>query len=431
MNEKKLWNLVAVPSLAIISLLFAFLLLDRSKVEAAHNRPMAIPHNQSPGVNFTIPKMASTTNNIVAASNSDVCGNVLITETVDSAGDVGTYSSLALAPTSPTPYISYRDYITSENYNLKYAWRNGTTWFSETVDSGGEHTSLALAPTYPYSPFIVHDHYWEWDLKYACKNSTSWPKGIIVGGMRAHDGSLALEPTYPYTPHISYYLPWGTARTLFHAHLSGTTWCNGTWVTENVEPLLSEAGGWSSLALESTYPYTPHISYHASGDLKHAWLSGSTWLSETVDSTGDVGWNTSLALDSSGKPHISYVDNTNDSLKYAWLSGSTWLNETIDNIGEDIGYATRDTSLKLDQNDVPYVSYYDTSNRDLKLAHFAGTAWITQTVDSGGDVGRYNSLVLTQAGCPRISYYDSTNFDLKYAYFVWRIYLPIIMKNHS
>jgi hypothetical protein len=358
------------------------------------------------------------------------CSDDWVIETVDSAGDVGKFTSLALEPTYPyAPHISYQD-IT--NYSLKYARLRGSNWFSETVDSpGGMWTSLALAPTYPFNPGIsYHDYDQRWDIRYACLNGTTWITKTI-GRQRAglNGTSLALEPTYPYTPHISYYYPRATDSHLDHAYLSGTAWCSGTWVTEPVE---DGDAAWSSLALEATYPYTPHISYQdvANSSLKHAWLSGADWFNETVANTGNVGWNTSLALDSRGNPRISYVDDTNDTLKYAWSSGSTWYSETVDSLGGDVGWATRATSLELDKAGAPYISYYDAANVDLKLAYSNGTAWFIQTVDSGGDVGRGNSLALDGNGCPHISYYDATNGDLKYAYLtVRRLYLPKILKD--
>jgi hypothetical protein len=191
----------------------------------------------------------------------------------------------------------------------------------------------------------------------------------------------------------------------------------------------------SSLALEPTYPYTPHISYSdaSNEDLKYARLSGATWLTEPVDSAGNVGHYTSLELDSSGNPHISYSDYTNGGLKYAWLSDTTWLSKTVDNAGTpppSLIYVRGGTSLELNQADAPYISYYDAINGNLKLAHLSGTVWITQTVDSEGDVGSWSSLALDQADCPHISYYDATNGDLKYAYLppIIEIYLPTILK---
>jgi hypothetical protein len=462
MNKKRTWALITVSALSGTGLLLLFLLLGQITVGAA------------PGEHVTITDL-----NV----NFCVCSSVWVSETVDSAGNVGADNSLALATTYPyTPHISYRDYITGATYTLKYAWLSGTTWLSETVDSGGEWTSLALALTYPYtphisyqniispaeyylkyawlsgttwlsgtvdsggqvtslalepsyhSPFIGHHHRGEWDLKYACHDGASWITGTVIGSIRAKNGSLALEPSYPYTPHVSYYVPWATEQTLFHAYFSGTTWCSGRWVGwERVEPRLSEAGGHSSLALESTPPYTPHISYQdgPNYDLKHAWKSGTTWLSETVDSAGDVGTFSSMALDSSGSPHIAYFDATNVVVKYAWLSDTIWLSETVDNIAQPSS-RWQPISLDLDQADAPYISYYDANNGDLKLAHFNGTAWITQTVDSAGMEDQFTSLALDQVGCPHISYYDPVNDKLKYAYLppVCKIYLPIITKNY-
>jgi hypothetical protein len=41
---------------------------------------------------------------------------------------------------------------------------------------------------------------------------------------------------------------------------------------------------------------------------------------ETIDSEGDVGRFTSLAIDSLDYPHISYYDNSFGDLKYAYLT---------------------------------------------------------------------------------------------------------------
>lgn len=58
------------------------------------------------------------------------------------------------------------------------------------------------------------------------------------------------------------------------------------------------------------------------------------WHIETVDSEGGVGAHTSIALDSSDNPHISYYDGTNTNLKYTYYDGSSWHIETVDSAGD-------------------------------------------------------------------------------------------------
>ncbi len=329
------------------------------------------------------------------------------TETVDSAGDVGEYTSLAL-DTSGDPRISYYDYT---NRDLKYASWNGASWDLETVDSAGEvgrlNTSLALdssnRPRISYYD-STNDH-----LKYASWNGTTWDLETVdsAGGVGQYS-SLALDSSG--NPRISY---WDSTN----GDLKYASWNGSSWDIEKVDET-EYVGTYTSLALDSSN--SPRISYYdytntGEGDLKYASWNGttSTWDIVTVDSAGNVGEYTSLALDSSGNPRISYFDHTNVNPKYAYWDGDEWKTETVD---ADAAYAGGYTSLALDSSGTPHISYLDVTNRDLKYASRNGTSWDIETADSAGEVGWYTSLALDSSNRPRISYLDSTNYDLKYAY---------------
>ena len=88
-----------------------------------------------------------------------------------------------------------------------------------------------------------------------------------------------------------------------------------------------------------------------------------------------------------------------------------WQIETVNSTG-NVGYFN---SLALNGSENPSISYQDYSNRDLKYASWKGSVWQIETVDSTGDVGWFTSLVLDSSGNPSISYYDWTNGGLKYA----------------
>ncbi|MCG2817952.1 MAG: hypothetical protein L6433_02965 [Actinomycetia bacterium] len=147
-----------------------------------------------------------------------------------------------------------------------------------------------------------------------------------------------------------------------------------------------------------------------------------TWNIKTVDSAGRVGSYTSLALDSSGNPRISYLDDTNWDLKYAYSNdgGVTWPAANIKTV-DSAGNVGSDTSLALDSSGNPRISYFDNTNGDLKFAYSndGGATWPAaniKTVDSAGNVGLSNSLALDSSGNPRIGYLDWDNGDLKFAY---------------
>jgi hypothetical protein len=127
----------------------------------------------------------------------------------------------------------------------------------------------------------------------------------------------------------------------------------------------------------------------------------------------------SIAIGTDGLPVISYYDSTNGDLKVAKCANATCTGTATITIVDSTGSAGHDTSITIGTDGLPVISYYDVANGDLKVAKCAnaacsGTSTIS-IVDSTGQVGYYTSITIGTDGMPVISYYDSTNGDLKVA----------------
>ena len=121
-------------------------------------------------------------------------------------------------------------------------------------------------------------------------------------------------------------------------------------------------------------------------------------------------------------PCISYYDTSQNDLKFICLEGISWEAETVDSNG-DVGLYT---SLAFDTAGNPHISYYDQTYGDLKYASRSETGWVTSVVDANGIVGMYTSLVLDTQNRPLISYYDRDTGSIKLAWQrggVWEIWV--------
>jgi hypothetical protein len=282
-------------------------------------------------------------------------------------------------------------------------------WSTETVDSGEVPplSGMDLALDNNGRPHIV---YFSGDLYYAYKSDSTWYINDIHSGVGWYP-SIAIDSSG--FAHFSYFAsePWR----LFYATTKG-----GMWSFEIVET--GAPYYYTSIALDSSD--NPHISYYnaLAGDLKYAKRVGSggncgydagavtpngTWDCQVVDSPDDVGSYSSLALDSSDLPHISYRDATNARLKYARLLSSPpgWQIDTLTSGGSF-------TSITLDSSDTPHIGFVGDG---VRYAHKDGVAWDYEYVDAGLDSVYGTSLALDSGGTPHISYWNSDTNEVRYA----------------
>jgi len=210
----------------------------------------------------------------------------------------------------------------------------------------------------------------------------------------------------------------------FNVELKYATNVSGSWVTEDVD---SGRGKYAFMALDSSGKAHISADDHTTGGLKYATNVSGSWVTTVVDS--GLGYFTSMSLsrgaelwvavDSSDKVHISYCDVTNEDLKYATNASGSWVTTTVDSVGS-VG---RHTSIAIDSSDKVHISYYDATNEDLKHATNASGSWVTEIVDSGlgyspisaKKEGRYTSIAIDSSDRVHINYYDSTAEELKYA----------------
>jgi len=343
--------------------------------------------------------------------------------------DSGLYTSLAL-DTNGFPVVSYFD-ATSHRVKVLHcndiecsSAVNGQESVTSPAPDVASDVFISLALDGGGNPVVS---YWDTDLKVLhcddpncagdeLSHISSPDPGINVGWYT----SLALDGSS--NPVVSYYRSNGGVLKVLRCGNAGCT--SGNTIASPDGGL--DVGAHTSLALGAGG--MPVVSYYRSsgGGLKVLRCNDVNCTSKSINFPyrgGDAGTYSSLALDTSGYPVVSYYDFTNGDLKVLHcndvacdpgVNGQESI--TTPDSGGRVGMYT---SLALDINNRPVVSYLDVTNQSLKVLHcgdpdcfFSGTNWIT-TVDAGGQVGHFNSLALDSLGKPVVSYHDYANRNLK------------------
>jgi hypothetical protein len=354
------------------------------------------------------------------------------TTTVDTAGNVGEYSSIAIDGNG-IAHIAYLENLGEELLgdsavpygNLKYATNADGTWEVITLDIYAGMTPRIIVDK-NNNVHIVHSKLGVsspenlTDLRYTTNASGTWETvSINAKVVKGSDASIAVDTNLKI--HICAYNNEGAGTTSKGAkgglrYLTNTSgeW---TWVDLDNNP---SAGNDTDIVVDSND--FVHISYLDKKEgLKYATNLSGDWNFEIVDNTPHVGWNTSIATDSNNKAHISYSDPAdflkppgNGYLKYATNQSENWTTEILDREGAGLF-----TGLSIDNDDIIHIAYYVYKEGLFtgRLMYISGNLnqWVKETIDDMEFVGLYCAIDTDIFNEPYFSYYDYLNQDLKFA----------------
>ena len=199
-----------------------------------------------------------------------------------------------------------------------------------------------------------------------------------------------------------------------------------------------DGGAWSVTTLDEGYFYgpldlavgpgdTPQISWHDhqdsqfrpdKGDAVYAVLRGGEWEITTIAHDGHDGWDNRIAIDAQGRPHISAIDPVDfggGGVEYYSLQpDGSWVVEQVSSKPQTYRFAT---SIAIDPQGNPHISYFDGDDRQLILASRGEDGW-SETAIEGGNAGIFSSLIIDNEGRFHVSYYQQTSNsggNVKYA----------------
>lgn len=340
--------------------------------------------------------------------------------TPDASSAVGKYTSIALDHNG-NPVISYYD---ETNSALKVLHCGNATCSTgntiakpDSIGTVGQYTSVTVDNN--NFPVVSYYDVTNGVLKVLhCGNSAcSAGNTIVKPDISSSNGvQSAIKLNAAGKPVIAYFDFTNTSLKILTCGNANCTAGNTITTADSA----GDVGRYPSLQLDSNG--NPAVSYldATNGKLKvlrcgnALCTAGNTFA--LVGNNSIVGYFSSLALDGGNNPTISYWDRTNGDLNVLRCSNASCSTGNTITIPDSTGNVGQYTSLKLDASSNPVVSYYDVTNGNLKVLHCGSTTCginSTTVADMAVQAGQYSAIKLDALGNPVVSYWDQANGDLK------------------
>lgn len=244
-------------------------------------------------------------------------------------------------------------------------------------------------------------------LKYATlpNGTTTWTVTDITSNKVTPQSDLALSPSG--IPHVVYYQTDSPAG-VKHARLSGST-----WLSDSVEDFISTST-FVSIAVGTDNAPRVVYSQSVSSTSFYGSQSGTVWVTTPIFTV--TGGPVALALDSSNSPSfLSIVDFLGERLGlFVKQSGSGFYLAGFAQESASPLFGTQQMGLAIDKLGMAHMSYFDEDTGGLVYGFFDGVNFTSSTVDASSGAGAYSDISVNEQNKPMIVY-TSTGIGLRSA----------------
>ncbi len=153
------------------------------------------------------------------------------------------------------------------------------------------------------------------------------------------------------------------------------------------------------------------------GEIHYQYWNGSSWNtlggSSNITNDANAQDRVSLALDSSGNPHVAFMHfDGNWNIKHMYWNGSSWTTHSTGIVNEFAQFYQFPT-LALDSSNNPYVVYQRSGSTGIKMRYWNGSAWSnlggSETVASVGGTGYDGDIAIDSSGNPHVVWIGATS----------------------